>query len=333
MKMVFMLKMLRPLTALACASGLLMVSACSDAASNAASATSGQLTVLTASYPFQFIAERVAGERATVQSLTQPGAEPHDVELTPKQVADISTADLVVYEKSFQPAVDEAVGQSGNEHIFDTTTAVPLEPLSTGAEDDHGHGDEEHAPGEEPAADEENHDESGLDPHVWLDPTNVATIAKAVADGLSKVDAEHAAEYAANAATLESSLNKLDQDFTSGLRSCRRTEFITTHAAFGYLAKRYGLVQIGISGLSPDSEPSPARIAEVHQEAKEHGITTIFYETLVSPAVAQSIAGDLNLKTDVLDPIEGITPESKGQDYLAVMQANLTALKAANECT
>ena len=97
-----------------------------------------------------------------------------------------------------------------------------------------------------------------------------------------------------------------------GLETCARREFITSHAAFGYLARHYRLEQIAISGLSPEAEPSPARIAEVQDEAREHRITTIFYETLVSPAVAESIAGDLGLRTDVLDPIEGITDQSRG---------------------
>jgi zinc transport system substrate-binding protein len=131
---------------------------------------------------------------------------------------------------------------------------------------------------------------------------------------------------------LERDLTALGDEYRAALGNCVRTEFITTHAAFGYLAKRYGLTQTGISGLSPDAEPSPARIAAVQAEARGHGVTTIFYETLVSPDVATSIAEDIGLRTDVLDPVEGITPESRGTDYLAVMRSNLTALTAANGC-
>lgn len=127
-------------------------------------------------------------------------------------------------------------------------------------------------------------------------------------------------------------LKELDSSYADGLKSCERKEFITSHAAFGYLAERYRLTQIGISGLQPDAEPSPARIAAVQELAKEHGVTTIFYETLVSPAVAKSVAGDLGLTTDVLDPIESITDESRGDNYIAVMQSNLTALAKANAC-
>lgn len=334
-------KNVRPLGALLAASALLLAAGCGgDAAGTGADTDQpGQLDVVAAFYPFQFVAERVAGPHATVTSLTQPGAEPHDLELTPRQVASVATADLVVYERTFQAAVDEAVDQSGNEDVLDTVSVVPLQPLTSGAHEHEGeeHAEDEHAAEEEHAgeehAGEEEHDHGGLDPHVWLDPTQLATIAGAVRDRLSAADPDHAAEYQENAAALQAELGALDEDFRAGLASCERQEFITTHTAFGYLAQRYGLSQIGITGLSPDAEPSPARIAEVQHEATEHGVTTIFYETLISPAIAEAIAGDLGLATDVLDPLEGITESSRGQDYVAVMRANLTALEKANGCS
>ena len=324
MKMIVMMRSHRPLAALLSAAALLVTAGCGDAAGDAAAAASAdQLTVVTGLYPLAFVVERVAGDRASVSNLTQPGAEPHDLELTPRQVGSLADADLVVYEQGLQPAVDEAVAQSGAPAL-DTTTVVPLQPLAAPAHD-HGddHGDEEQHEGAE---------EQGLDPHVWLDPTNLATIADAVAKQLGAADQAHAADYQAGAATLRQDLEDLDASFRSGLADCARKEFVTSHAAFGYLARRYGLTQIGISGLSPDAEPSPARIAEVQREVAEHGLTTIFYETLVSPAVARSLAGDLGLRTDVLDPVEGITPESRGQDYLSVMRANLVALQEAGGC-
>ena len=332
--MVFMRHKLAPVFLLA-GSAALLLAGCGQATERAGT-TSGarKLNVVAAAYPFQFVAERVAGQHGQVASLTQPGAEPHDLELTPQQTAEVIEADLVVYEKTFQAAVDGAVEQSGKDNALDTTTVVPLQDLGT----EHDHQGEEHAEGaehegEEHAEGEEEHaEESGLDPHVWLDPTNMVTIGNAVAEKLGAVDPDRAADYVANAKALETELTALDQEYADGLQNCDRTEFITSHEAFGYLARRYRLTQIGISGLSPDAEPSPARIAEVQTEAKEHGVTTIFYETLVSPDVAKSIAGDLGLKTDVLDPVEGITPESRGTDYLSVMRANLTALTAANGC-
>ena len=301
----------RRLSALVCVLPLLLAAACGRAQPSPEPGTSdaASLNIVAAFYPFQFIAERVAGDHANVTSLTEPGAEPHDVELKPSQVANLAEANLVVYEKSFQAAVDEAVAQSGNPNVIDTATVVALKPL----------------------ADSEDHDH--LDPHVWLDPTNMIKITDAVRDKLAAVDPGHAGDYTERAARLTQDLTKLDQSFAAGLKSCQREDFITTHAAFGYLASRYHLNQIGVSGISPDAEPSPARIAEISDIALEYEITTIFSETLVSPAVAESIAGDLGLRTDVLDPIEGITPESRGQDYLAVMDANLAALQKANGCS
>jgi zinc transport system substrate-binding protein len=318
MKMVFMM-VLRALGAALASGALLLTAACGTTnKTSAASSQSDQLDIVVAFYPFQFVAERLAGPNAAVQNLTEPGAEPHDVELTPRQVADIAKADLVIYQQSFQPAVDAAVAQDGGDHILDTATVVPLEPL------EEGHG---HAEGEE-----DGHDDEGLDPHVWLDPRKVASIAAAVTARLAEVDPAHRADFEANLATLTAELTDLDRDFAQGLETCVRREFVTSHAAFGYLARHYRLEQIAISGLSPEAEPSPARVAEVQDQAREHQITTIFYETLVSPAVAESIAGDLGLRTDVLDPIEGITEQSRGSDYIAVMRSNLTALRKANEC-
>lgn len=329
MKMIVMSVHLRPFAAALAVSALLLTG-CGGKAGDAGSAAgpAGQLEVVTAFYPFQYVAERVAGTHATVTSLTSPGAEPHDLELTPRQVGSLGSADLVVYEKTFQPAVDEAVAQSGASNVLDVATVVPLQPVAAGT-DSHAHDGTK-------AGTEQGHDhaaaESGLDPHLWLDPTNLATIAAAIAERLSTADPTHAADYAANAKAVGGELSSLDQAYRSGLASCRQRAFITTHAAFGYLARRYGLTQIGISGLSPEAEPSPARVAEVQREATAHHVTTIFYETLVSPATATSIARDLGLATDVLDPLEGITDTSRGRDYIAVMTSNLAALQKANAC-
>ncbi len=279
----------------------------------------GRLSIVTAFYPLQFVTERVAGAHADVINLTKPGAEPHDLELTPRQVASVGDADLVVYERSFQAAVDEAVAQSGNTQVLDTTTVVPLQ--------DHG-----------PLGQDRNtappggRRDANLDPHVWLDPHNMITIARAVAGRLERIDPAHAADYRHNLTRLTDQLTTVDDSYRTGLQQCARRRFVTTHAAFGYLAERYGLTQIAVAGLSPDIEPSPARIAEVQQQIARYHVTTIFSEPLASAAVARSIAGDLGLRADVLDPLEGITAQSRGTDYLAVMRSNLTALEQANGC-
>ena len=317
MKMVFM-TVLRALGS-AVAIGVLLLTACGyPGATPAAGGQPGRLKIVVAFYPFQYVAERLAGPYGGVRSLTQPGAEPHDVELSPRQVAEIAGADLVVYEHSFQPAVDAAVEQVGNDHILDTTTVVPLQPLQQSQS--------------QPGSTGEGPNHGALDPHVWLEPTNMVRIATAVAARLAEADPAHKTDFETNLAMLTGDLGILDRSFAQGLKTCARQQFITSHAAFGYLARRYGLEQIAVGGLSPETEPSPARIAEIQDAARKYQVTTIFYETLVSPAVAQSIAGDLGLRTDELDPIEGITDQSRGSDYLAVMRSNLAALREANDC-
>ena len=275
--------------------------------------------IVAAFYPLQFVAERVAGAHASVQPLTSPGAEPHDLELTPKQVAAVGTADLIVYQHGFQPAVDAAVAQSDGPARVDAAQVVPLQPLP-----------ETPGSADEPADHEAEH--GAADPHLWLDPTQLIPIARAVQAELARIDPARAADYAANTEALARELTGLDDAFRTGLADCRRSTFVTTHAAFGYLARRYGLTQIPVSGLNPEAEPSPARVAAVQRLARQHQVTTIFSETLISPATAEAIAGDLGLHTDVLDPVEGITAESAGSDYFSVMRANLSALREANAC-
>ena len=282
---------------------------------SSADASSSGPTVVASFYPYAFVAERVAGDHATVSNLTAPGLEPHDLELTPQQVADIQNATVVIYEKGFQPAVDEAVDQSAQGLTLDTTSVVPLEDTGAPAEP----GD----PGE-PAL-------SG-DPHVWLDPNRLAIITQAVATDLSRADPDHAAAYRANAIRLVARLHALDRDYRAGLADCERTQFVTSHAAFGYLAQRYGLQMIAISGLSPDAEPSPQRLSELAALVRQDGITTIFSEVLASPALADTLAREVGVNTAVLDPIEGLPDADSQQNYLTIMRANLAALRQANGC-
>ena len=304
----------------AAAAGLLAVAPACSSGDQAGGGTDGKLNIVTAFYPLQYAAQQVAGDKAEVTSLTQPGAEPHDLELTPKQVASLADADVVIYQKGFQATVDKAIEQARPEHVIDVSSLVTMMPAT--GDDGHDHGSE--------GADE--HDHGSTDPHQWLDPKNMVAITQGVQQQLAQVDQADAQTYQDNAEAAVKELETLDGDFRTGLENCERQEFITSHAAFSYLAKEYGLTQIGIAGLSPDEEPSPARVADVQKLAKQHGVTTIFYETLVSPAQAKSIAGDLGLRTDVLDPLEGITEQSRGNDYIAVQRANLAALKTANGC-
>lgn len=309
------MKIWKAAAALLSAAALLAIGSCSSAAPT--SVDGEKLEVQVAFYPFGFIAERVGGAAVSVASLTRAGTEPHDLELTPKQVASLSTSDLLIFQSGFQPAVDIAVEQAQPERVVDTASFLTmLTATADGAE-----------------AAEGTDDHAAVDPHTWLDPTNMVTIAEHVRDALTEARPEAAAEFAANTTKLVADLTALDAGIKADLTGCAIKPFITSHAAFGYFAARYGLTQVGIRGLEPDVEPSASRIAEVQRIATASHVTTIFFETLVSPVVAQSVAGDLGLKTDVLDPLEGITAESRGTDYLEVMRANATSLKAANQCS
>ena len=340
MKMIPMMYSIRTAVAAAAALALTGLAGCSSTPAPTAPGASSPaqagepLSVAVAFYPFEFVAERVGGDQVQVENLTAPGAEPHDLELAPQQVALLSTADLVIVQHGFQPAVDTALEQATPKKLIDTASFLTLVPATE--EDDHAEGEEhegEEGDDHEGEEGEEGHDHGGLDPHAWLDPTNVATIAEHVRDALSEARPEAADAFGANAQKLLDELNALDGEFKTGLASCQVHAFVTSHAAFGYLANRYGLEQVAIRGVEPDVEPSAARIAEVQKIAKAEGVTTIFFETLVSPVVSESIAGDLGLKTDVLDPLEGLTPESRGTDYLEVMRSNLASLRTANQCS
>ncbi|MDG4796245.1 metal ABC transporter substrate-binding protein [Micromonospora sp. WMMD1082] len=315
-------------TATAALLALTGVTACSTD-DGPAGADPQRVDVVAGFYPLQFLAERVGGDAVAVANLARPGAEPHDLELNPSQVGQISEAELVVFLHGFQPAVDEAVEQNAGDRAFDVATVQPLLDATAGG---HDHGDEDgddHAE-EEEHADEES--EGGKDPHLWLDPTRLATVGDKLAERLGAVDPDRAGEYTQRAGALRTELEKLDTEFTEGLKTCQRREIVVSHAAFGYLAQKYQLEQIGISGLSPEDEPSPQRLAAVAEEAREHGATTIFFETLVSPKVAETIAREVGAQTAVLDPIEGLS-EGNGADYLSVMRTNLQTLRTALSCS
>jgi len=278
--------------------------------------TDGKPVVVASMYPFAFLASAIAGNAADVVTLVPPGTEPHDYELTPSQRGLLSQATLVVYQKGVDAAVDTAVAQAAPEHIVETGSLITLLLASSDGADTAGESSNGYA----------------YDPHTWLDPHNMVTFAGAVADALAAADPAHAAAYAGNADALKSQLTSLDAQFSTGLTGCRHSTFLTTHAAFGYLATAYGLTQLAIAGVTPDDEPSPKRLAELAAKAQDLGLTTVFFETLISPAYADTLAYDLGLRIDVLDPLESVTSASRGADYMEIMASNLQALRQANGC-
>jgi zinc transport system substrate-binding protein len=319
-------------------------SGCTAFGDDGGDGTSDGLQVAAAFYPLQFVTERVAGGHAEVTNLTKPGAEPHDLELTIRENATIAQADLVVVEHDFQPAVDDAVEQNATGEVLDAAEVVGLQPFADHgdehAEDEHAedeHADDEHAD-DEHAEDEGHHEDDGhdhdgeLDPHFWLDPVRVATLADAVADALADLDPDHADDYAANAAALRADLEDLDRAYAEGLASCERDTIVVSHDAFGYLGK-YGLEVAPVAGLSPDAEPTAAVLADLQDLIREDGITTVFSEQLASPKFTESLARDTGVGTAVLDPIEGLTSADDDADYLSIMRDNLAALSDANGCS
>ena len=343
-----MILMSKRILAAACAAATaLALSACTSTASSGdSSSKDGSLTVMASFYPLQYLAEKVGGEHVSVTSLTPEGAEPHDLELSPKMVDSLSSADAVIYLAGFQSAVDEAIEQQAPKTVIDVSSAAELveagsdanhpaeeeatEETQSGETDAHDHDHDGHDHEGHDHAGHDHHHDMSADPHFWLDPVRMAKAATLVGDKLAEADSAHADTYKANAKALAEELTTLGDTLVTKTSKCQVKTFVTAHTAFGYLADRTGLTQVGISGLDPESSPSPARLAEIAQIAKEQGVTTIFTEALIDPKVAQTLADDLGITTAVLDPIESQTDASK--DYAAVMQASIDALTKANNC-
>ena len=257
-------------------------------------------------YPLQYVAERVAGDDARVEVLTQPGGEPHDATLSVRETALVAEADVVVVAGGVQPAVDDAVTNAAEQATIVDTSSPGFETRD--------------APAIRPD-----------DPHFWLDPLLMADLGDEVAEALVDADPDHADAYRGNAAELRRDLQRLDQSFVDGLADCERSTVVVSHDAFGYL-DRYGLEFAPIAGLSPGAEPTPADLSRLQDLIHAEGITPVCAERLVSPRVSETLADDLDIRTAVLDPVEGLSDETRDEDYLSLMRANLAALQKANDC-
>jgi zinc transport system substrate-binding protein len=324
----------RALAAAGAAAAALALTACgaTGSAGGAAATATGPgsgLTIVTAFYPLQWVSENVALKGTTVTSLTPSGAEPHDLELSPSQVAQIRTADVVVYIKGFQPSVDKAVQQAKPKHAVDVAALPNIDPMTLDQEAAAGITQSDGYTASPAASAKAKAGAAGLDPHLWLDPNNLVPVAGAVARALTAVDKPHATTYQANADTLGEKLQELSGEFSTGLKTCQSKRIVTTHAAFGYLSKRYGLVQLSVGGLDPEAEPSLQRIRTVAASLKGSDVTTVFFEETASPDIAETLAKDDGLKAERLDPIE--TSNSQG-DYIARMRTDLKTLEAALQC-
>lgn len=288
---------MRKLGALSAAMACLVTGCAEDAGTG-----DRRLSVVASFYPVFEVARAVGAERANVVNLTPAGTEPHDLELGSDQVDAVEDADVVLYlGRGFQPALEE---------VAERTEGTSLDVLRVV-------------------------DVVEGDPHVWLDPMRLSAIAGEVAEAFSAADPEAAAAYRENASDYIDGLSALDGEMSAGLQRCDRRTIVTSHAAFGYLARRYDLTQEAIAGVSPESEPDPKRMAELADRVRRDGTTTIFSERLASPRVAETLAREVGVTTAVLDPLEGLTPaqERRGESYFSVMRSNLAALRQALGCT
>ena len=300
----------RPRAAAAAALVLATAALTSCSAATATSDRAGDgVDVLVGFYPLQYVAEQVGGPHVAVTSLAPPGADSHDVDLSPAQVAAVEEADVVLHLTGMQPATDEAVALRGPRGVLDAARAAGID-LPTGSSG--------------------RQEGEVTDPHFWQDPTLLAAVGDAVADQLSETDPDHAGDYAEAADRLADDLTALDREYSAGLAACRGATLVTSHEAFGYLAQRYGLEQVGIAGIDPNVEPSPARLRDVVEVVGDRGVRTLFFETATSTGVAQVLAEDLGVGTGVLDPVERVPAEG---DYLTAMRANLESLREGLVCS
>jgi zinc transport system substrate-binding protein len=282
--------------------GVIVVATVILAGCGGSDAGSGDKSVVAAFYPLAYAAEQIGGGGVAVRNLTPAGAEPHDLELTAGDVKDVQDADLVLYlGEGFMPGLERAVaGRDG----------TSLDLLG----------------GQKLVSGREEGGDSAPDPHVWLDPVRYAGMVRAIGTALRDKAA---------ADDLAKRLEALDAELRGGLATCKRRQIITSHAAFGYLAGRYGLEQVPLEGLSPEAEPSARGIEQLVRLVRSSGATTVFFETLVSPKLARTVAREAGAQTAVLNPIEGLTADdiTGGADYFSVMRDNLRALRKALGCT
>lgn len=289
---------------------VLLLGACGDGSEGGDGADrSGKVEVVASFYPLAEIATVVGGDTVTVHNLTPAGTEPHDLEMTGKQVDRIEDADIVLFVgNGFQPAVEEAAERrepEPGEAVIDALRSVPREQLE------------------------------GDDPHVWLAPMLLRSIVSRVGNALGAADPDNAVAYTERADAYRQQLLELHEELQAGLAICERTTVVTAHDAFHYLASHYGLETKAITGISPESEPEADRLDDLAAEIERTGATTVFTEELVSPKTAQALAREAGVKTAVLDPIEGLSDEKRraGATYFTVMRENLAALRTALGCS
>ncbi len=288
------------------AAAALALTGCAGSGQGTDGGDGAPLDVVAAFYPLAFLAEEVGGPRVAVTELAPPGAEPHDLELSPADLRDLAEADIVVYLSGFMPAVDDAVAQLPAGRAWDAAGPADL---------DLTYGD-----GDTP------------DPHFWLDPARYAAVGEELATRFAELDTAGRDAFTAAAADLSGRLTDLDTEWAQGTAQCANRYLVTTHASFGYLARRYDLTTRAITGLTPEDEPSAQELSATAEFVRANGVRTIYTETLVGTDLADTLAAETGARTALLDPVEGLNDESPGADYLEIMRANLASVRTGQPC-
>lgn len=303
----------------ACTLSLSLLTGCGTQPADTA-ADDGRLRVLTSFYPMYDFACKIGGDCIDVTNMVPSGTEPHDWEPSTNDLKNLEKADVFIYNGAdMEPWADDLlVSRSDTLHVVEASENVELR--TTDGEHEHAH--------EHEGAD---HHHGDFDPHVWLDPENAKIEMETIRDALCAADPENSTVFQSNYEKYAAELDALDAEFREKLAPLPNRTIVVAHEAFGYLCDAYGLTQVGIEGLSPDSEPDPGRMAEVIDFVREHSISTIFFEELVSPKVAETIASETGAQAKMLSPLEGLSDEqaAAGADYFSVMHDNLAALMEA----
>lgn len=278
---------------------------------------SGKLQVVASFYPMGEFTRQVGQEHVQVTTLVKPGVEPHDYDPTPQDMVAVHQSKVLVYNGAgLEPWADKLADELSSDGIVVVKASDGL-PLVNKA-----------------GGDSEDNNASTYDPHVWLDPVMASREVDAIRDGLVKADPKHQADFERNAAAYKQELASLDVAYRDGLKQCERHEIVAAHQAFRYIAARYGFEALGIAGLSPEEEPSPQKLVEVTQFARQHNVKYIFFEALASPKLTETIAREVGAKTLVFNPLEGLSQEELGQseDYVSVQRDNLENVRLALDC-
>lgn len=300
--------------------------------SDQVSSSGDKLKVAASFYPMYDFATKIGGDKAEVTNMVPAGTEPHDWEPAATDIRELESADVFVYNGAGMEHWVESVLESLDNQKLTVVEAAKGLTLMEGTHDhEETAGDEEAAAREVSHDKDANKDDISYDPHVWLDPMNAKAEMENIKNAFVAADPKNQDYYEKNFETYAAEFIKLDQEYRAEIAKTSGKDLITAHEAFGYLCKAYGLNQVGIEGLMPDSEPDPSRMDEVIQFAKKHNVKTIFFEELVSPKVAKTIANEIGAKTEVLNPLEGLSDEelAAGADYFSVMRENLKKLDEA----